>query len=184
VRDLHDGAQQQLVRSIVSLKLARHALHEGRPDAETLLAEALESVEGAIADLRELSHGILPVGLIRGGLGAAIDGLVSRLDLPVDVEVSPGRLPGDIEASAYFIVAETLTNVIKHARATRAEVRATVDESRLCIEVRDDGVGGVDAEGYGLVGIADRVDALGGELTIESGNGLGTTVAARLPLPT
>jgi signal transduction histidine kinase len=93
-------------------------------------------------------------------------------------------LPRDIEASAYFIVAEALTNVVKHARATRAEVRATVDEHGVRVEVRDDGVGGADPEGFGLVGIADRVDALGGELRIESGDRGGTVLAARLPLST
>src|SRR5919201_2056938 len=100
---------------------------------------------------------------MRGVLGAAVD-------------VSIGRLPRDVEASAYFIVAETLTNVVKHARATRAEVRVAVHESRLCIEVRDDGVGGADPGGFGLLGIADRADALGGEARIESGERGGTVV--------
>ena len=184
VRDLHDGAQQQLVHSIVTLKLARQALHDHKPDAEALVDEALGYAEGAIADLRELSHGILPVGLMRGGLGAAVDAFVSRTELPVDVDVSIGRLPRDVEASAYFIVAEALTNVVKHARATRAEVRVAVHESRLCIEVRDDGVGGADPGGFGLLGIADRADALGGEARIESGERGGTVVTVELPLST
>ena len=93
---------------------------------------------------------------------------MSRLDLPVDVDVSSERLPADIEASAYFIVAEALTNVVKHARATRASVRAGVEDGVLALEVRDDGVGGAEPEGHGLVGIADRVDALGGRLSIAS----------------
>jgi PAS domain S-box-containing protein len=184
VRDLHDGAQQRLVHSIVTLKLARQALHDQRPDADGLVTEALGYAEGAIADLRELSHGILPVGLMRGGLSPAVDALVSRLELPVDVDVSTGRLSRDIEASAYFIVAEALTNVVKHARATRAVVRAAVDDHSLYIEVRDDGAGGADSEGLGLVGIADRVDALGGELRIENGDRGGTVVLARVPLST
>jgi signal transduction histidine kinase len=184
VRDLHDGAQQRLVHSIVTLKLARQALRDQRPDAEEMVKEALGYAEGAIADLRELSHGILPVGLMRGGLSPAVDAFVSRLEIPVDVDVSIGRLPRDIEASAYFIVAEALTNVVKHARATRAAVRAAVDDHGLDIEVRDDGVGGADAEGLGLVGIADRVDALGGELRIENGDRGGTVVLARVPLTT
>ena len=148
------------------------------------MAEALENAERAMAELRELAHGILPAVLTRGGLRAGVDAFVSRLDLPVDVDVSSERLPPDIEASAYFIVAEALTNVVKHARATRATVRAAVDDGVLTLEVRDDGVGGADPEGHGLVGIADRVDALGGRLRIESPAGGGTVLAARLPLST
>jgi signal transduction histidine kinase len=101
----------------------------------------------------------------------------------VDVDVSSERLPPDIEASAYFIVAEALTNVVKHARATRAAVSAGVDEGVLTLEVRDDGVGGADPEGQGLLGVADRVDALGGRLRIERADPGGTVVTARLPLP-
>jgi len=97
--------------------------------------------------------------------------------------VTPERLPPDVEASAYFILAEALTNVVKHARATRASVRASVADGGLTLEVRDDGVGGADPEGHGLLGVADRVDALGGRLRIESAPGAGTRVSARLPLP-
>ena len=181
VRDLHDGAQQRLVHTIITLKLAQQALHEDRSDAETLVAEALGTAERATAEVRELAHGILPSVLTHGGLRAGVDAFVSRLDLPVDVDVSSERLPPDIEASAYFIVAEALTNVVKHARATRATVRAAVDDGVLTLEVRDDGVGGANPEGHGLVGIADRVDALGGRLRIESpdgdGNGAGRPAA-------
>jgi signal transduction histidine kinase len=122
--------------------------------------------------------------LVHSGLHAGVDAFVSRLDLPVDVEVLTERLPADIEASAYFIVAEALTNVVKHARATRATVRATFDDGVLTLEVRDDGVGGANLAGHGLMGIADRVDALGGRLRIESADGDGTVVIARLPLST
>jgi PAS domain S-box-containing protein len=184
VRDLHDGAQQRLVHTIITLKLIRRALQEHRPGAEALVEDALGDAEEAIQDLRELSHGILPAGLIRGGLAAAVDDLVSRLRLPIDVEISTGRLPRDIEASAYFIVAEALTNIIKHADATHAQVTAAIDEHALSIEVRDDGAGGADPEGSGLVGIADRVDALGGHMTVESEVRSGTVVTARLPLST
>jgi len=110
--------------------------------------------------------------------------MLSRLDLAVDVDVLSERLPRDIEASAYFIVAEALTNVVKHARATRATVRAAVDDGGLTLEVRDDRVGGTDPDGHGLMGIADRVDALGGGLTIQSPEGDGTALVARLPLST
>ena len=144
VRDLHDGAQQRLVHTIITLKRAQQSLHEDRSDAETLLAEALGTAERATAEVRELSHGILPSVLTYGGLRAGVDAFVSRLDLPVDLDVSSERLPPDIEASAYFIVAEALTNVAKHAGATRATVSARADDGVLKVEVRDDGVGGAD----------------------------------------
>jgi PAS domain S-box-containing protein len=182
VRDLHDGAQQWLVRTIVSLKLARQALRDGDGNAEALVDEGLGYAEGAITELRELSHGILPAGLIRGGLAAAVDAFVSRLELAVDVEIATGRLPREIEASAYFIIAEALTNVVKHAHASRALVTAAVGDGGLRIEVRDDGVGGADPQGYGLVGTADRVEALGGMLTIETASPGGTALVAELPL--
>jgi signal transduction histidine kinase len=184
VRDLHDGAQQRLVHTIVTLKLAQRALHEDRGNTEALLAEALGTAEHATAEVRELAHGILPSVLTHGGLRAGVDAFVSRLDLLVDVDVSSERLPRDLEASAYFIAAEALTNVVKHAHATRAAVRAAVDDGVLVLEVRDDGVGGADPEGHGLVGIADRVDALGGRLRIESSDGDGMLLTAHLPLST
>jgi PAS domain S-box-containing protein len=183
VRDLHDGAQQRLVHTTITLKLAQRALHENRSDGEALVAEALDNAERATAELRELASGILPSVLTRG-LRAGVDSIASRLDLPVEVDVSSERLPPDIEASAYFIVAEALTNVVKHARATRATVWAAADEGVLTLEVRDDGVGGADPDGHGLMGIADRVDAVGGRLRIESPDGDGTVLAARLPLST
>jgi PAS domain S-box-containing protein len=181
VRDLHDGAQQRLVHTIVTLKRAQQALHEDGSDAETLLAEAVGTAERATADLRELAHGVLPSVLTHGGLRTAVDALVSRMDLDVDVDVKRARLPPDIEASAYFIVAEALTNVVKHARATRAQVWAAADEGVLTVEVSDDGAGGANPGGHGLVGIADRVDALGGWLRIESPEGKGTVLTAGLP---
>jgi PAS domain S-box-containing protein len=184
VRDLHDGAQQRLVHTIVTLKLAQQALSENPSDAAVLVAEARSAAELATAELRELARGILPSVLTRGGLRAGVDAFVSRLDLSVDLDVSSEPLPPDIEASAYFIVAEALTNVVKHAHATRATVRAAIDDGVLALEVRDDGVGGADPDGHGLVGIADRVAALSGRLRIESAGRSGTVVAARLPLST
>ena len=131
VRDLHDGAQQRLVHTIVTLKLAQQALHEDRSEAEGLLTEALASAEHATGELRELARGILPTVLTRGGLLAGVGAFVARLPLPVEVEVPRERLPPDIEASAYFIVAEALTNVVKHARATRASVTAALEDGGL-----------------------------------------------------
>jgi signal transduction histidine kinase len=182
VRDLHDGAQQRLVHTIITLKLAQRALQEERADAETLLEDAIDTAERATAEVRELAHGILPPVLTGGGLRAGIDAFVSRLDLPVELDVAGERLRPDIEASAYFIVAEALTNVIKHARATRATVRVAADDGVLTLEVRDDGIGGAKADGRGLTGIADRVDALGGRLRIDSADGDGTMLVAQLPV--
>jgi signal transduction histidine kinase len=183
VRDLHDGAQQRLVQTVLTLKLARHALAEDTQHAGSLLSEALESAEQGNAALRELSHGILPSVLTRGGVRAGVQALVSRLSLPVEVQVTGTRLPPDIEANAYFIVAEALTNAVKHAHATSAEVTAAVADGVMRLEIRDDGVGGADPDGHGLMGISDRVAALEGRLRIDSPGGAGTVVTVELPVP-
>jgi signal transduction histidine kinase len=183
VRDLHDGAQQRLVNAIVALKLAKRALPDDRAKAETLIASALGQAEEGNAELRELAHGILPVVLSRGGLEAGVDALTSRLTVPVTVDVSAPRLEPGIEASAYFVIAEALTNVVKHSHAQSAEVRVGVKDGELLVEVRDDGVGGARADGSGLLGLDDRVAALGGRLRVESSSGGGTVVSATLPLP-
>jgi PAS domain S-box-containing protein len=182
VRDLHDGAQQRLVHTVVALKLAQRALRQGDGRAESFVDEALEHAETSNAELRELAHGILPEILTRGGLAAGVNALVARLDLAVRVDIPRERLPADTEASAYFVVAEALTNVVKHAQAERAEVRAAVEDGVLRIDIDDDGIGGADPDGHGLVGMADRVTALGGRLAIESPAAGGTRVTATLPL--
>ena len=182
VRDLHDGAQQRLIHTIVALKLARRVFIEDTEPAEPLLAEALEHAEQANASLRELAGGILPSVLTQGGLRAGIDAIVSRFDLPVAVDVPNMRLPPEIEASAYFIVAEALTNVIKHSQAARAAVTVAVDNGTLSVEVRDDGIGEADPEGHGLLGLSDRAAALGGRLRVDSPRGSGTVLAVELPL--
>jgi signal transduction histidine kinase len=182
VRDLHDGAQQRLVHAIVTLKLAQRALGKDDEKAAALLAEAIDHAEKGNAELRELAHGILPAVLTHGGLRGAVNAVTSRLDLPVATEVTRERLPQELEASAYFIVAEALTNVVKHARADSAQVTVCVEDAALHIEVRDDGVGDADPEGHGLLGIGDRVAALGGRLRVDSPRGGGTVVIADLPL--
>jgi signal transduction histidine kinase len=183
VRDLHDGAQQRLVSTIVTLKLAKRAFRDEDGQAESLLGEALEQAEQGHRELRELAHGILPAALTRGGgLQAGVASVVARLNLPARVDVPAGRLPAEIEASAYFIVAEALTNVVKHSYAGRAEVTASLEDGMLRIEVRDNGAGGADPDGHGLLGMRDRVTTLGGRLEIESPAGGGTLVAATLPL--
>jgi signal transduction histidine kinase len=182
VRDLHDGAQQRLVHTVVTLKLARDAFERDRDDARELLAGALEEAEQAMAELRELAHGILPAVLTRGGLRAGIEALASRAPVPVEIAVEVDDLLGDVEATAYFVVAEALTNVAKHARATHATVTARVDDGILHVDVRDDGIGGARLDGSGLVGLRDRLAMLDGRLRVESAAGGGTLVAAAIPL--
>ena len=182
VRDLHDGAQQRLVHTIITLKLARRAVQHEREDAAALLTEALDHAEQATAELRELAHGILPAVLTGGGLRAGVDALASRMPVPVDNGVSVGRLAAAVEATAYFVVAEALTNIAKHARAQRAAVTAHVDDRTLRVQVRDDGIGGARPDGSGLVGLADRLAVLGGRLRVESPADGGALVTADIPL--
>ena len=181
-RDLHDGAQQRMVQTILILRAAEQAIRDEDADAQSLVGEALEGAEHGITELRELVHGILPPTLTHGGLRAAIKTLVTRLNLSVEIDVSPERFAPEIEASAYFIVAEALTNIVKHAQARHGEVKALVLDGKLHIEVSDDGVGGADPEGHGLVGMSDRVTALGGRLEIANPSAGGTLIAATLPL--
>jgi signal transduction histidine kinase len=183
-RDLHDGAQQRLVSTMLTLKLARQALGEKAGPAVELMDEALAEAKRATSELRELAHGILPMALSHGGLRAGVSVLVSRMHIPVSVEVTAERLPTALEAAAYFIIAEALTNTVKHARASSAWITAVSDSGALWLEVRDDGVGGaVTNSSSGLLGLRDRAAALNGELRIESPPGEGTVVAAVLPIP-
>ncbi|MGH2939225.1 MAG: sensor histidine kinase [Solirubrobacterales bacterium] len=182
VRDLHDGAQQRLVHTVLTLKMARRALEKDAAEAPTLLSEAQQHAEQATAELRELVHGILPLVLTSGGLRAGVVALASRCPVPVEIHVAVDRLPGAIEATAYFLAAEALTNVAKHARATRAEVRARIDDGTLEVEVCDDGVGGARLDGSGLTGLADRLDVIEGSLRVDSPPGGGTVVAAVIPI--
>ena len=184
VRDLHDGAQQRLVHTVITLKLAQQAFEKRADDAPALLGEAIDQAEHAMVEVRELAHGILPSVLTHGGLGAGIDALASRMKVPVELDVSVGRLPRAIEATAYFVVAEALTNVSKHSAAERAEVSAHVEHRMLLIEVRDDGIGGARAGGAGLVGLADRLAAVEGRLEVDSPADGGTRVEAVIPLST
>jgi PAS domain S-box-containing protein len=182
VRDLHDGAQQRLVHTVITLKLARRAMHIGDEGAPDLLDEALDHAERATDELRELAHGILPAVLIQGGLRAGVDALTSRMTVPVATAVSVGRLPGAVEATAYFVVAEALTNVAKHAAAAQAAVKARVADGALVVQVRDDGIGGARPDGTGLVGLRDRLAVLDGRLRVESPVDGGTLVVAEIPL--
>ena len=183
-RDLHDGAQQQLVNLALRLRIARAKL-PGEPDAAArLLDDAIELAAAATTELRELAAGIHPAILTHRGLGPAVARLASRMPLDVKVIETPQeRLPAPVEASVYFVVSEALTNVAKHAEASAAAVRINAEDGVLMVEVADDGAGGADMRrGTGLSGLADRVAALDGELTVTSVPGGGTTVHAEIPL--
>ena len=181
-RDVHDGAQQRLVHTIIALKLARDAVRAGQSPTD-LLEEALKNAERASKELRDIVRGILPASLTRGGLRSGLESLVADLPLPVEVKVSVPRLSAQIETTAYFIVAEAMTNVAKHARASRATVEVSIFGPTLLIEVSDDGVGGADARrGSGLTGLLDRVEAGNGTLSVDSRPESGTVVRATLLL--
>jgi signal transduction histidine kinase len=181
VRDLHDGAQQRLIHTVITLKLARRAL-ERAEEAVPLVTEALQQAENATEELRELAHGILPAVLTRGGLPAGVEALASRMAIPVDLDVEAERFPTAVEATAYFVVAEALTNVAKHARARAAAVRVRVERSALEVEVVDNGIGGARPDGAGLTGLADRVATVAGDLVVETPLCGGTRVLATIPL--
>jgi GAF domain-containing protein len=182
VRDLHDGAQQRLVHTIVTLNLARSAIEEEREDAADLVSEAARRAEEATGELRELAHGILPSVLTRGGLPAGVRALASRMPMPVETDVSVDRLPAEVEATAYFVVAEALTNVAKHAHAEQASVKAHMTDGQLRIQVADDGVGGADRDGSGFLGLGDRLAVHDGTLRVESPTEGGTRVVAAIPV--
>jgi len=181
-RDLHDGAQQRFVSLSIMLNLARKTAD---PDSRTaaLLDDALVELTAGLSELRELARGIHPAVLTQRGLAAGLDALAARAPFPVAISAElDGPLPPAVEAAAYFVVTEALTNVAKYAGASSAEVLVRRDEDRLVVEISDDGVGGADpSAGSGLTGLADRVAALGGRLEVRSGPSRGTVVRAEMP---
>jgi PAS domain S-box-containing protein len=180
-RDLHDGAQQRFVVSCLTL---RRAVKEAQGTAaEALVSEALDHVQDGLAELRELARGLHPSLLTERGLAVALESLATRSPVPVELSVSPDRISPPLEAAVYFTVAEALTNVARYSRASGAAVTVRVEDATLLAEIGDDGVGGATASaGSGLRGLADRLEAIGGTLAIESPIGGGTVVRARLPL--
>jgi len=178
VRDLHDGAQQRLVEAVMTLQLAQ-AHGEDMP----LVAEGIEHVRAAIAELRELARGIHPAILTHRGLAAAVEALTHRMPLPVDVQIPNDRYPPSVESAAYFVVAEALTNVAKYANAGTARVIATSSDRYLILTIEDDGVGGArPSAGSGLSGLHDRMTALNGTLAVDSSPDRGTRIRAEIPL--
>ena len=182
-RDLHDGTQQRLVSIAMALGLAESRLAQDRPAVEPVLREAREALTLALAELRELSQGIHPAALTERGLSAALDDLARRAALPVHLEVGiDGRLPEPVEAAGYFVASEALANAAKHSHANEVRLSVSRAGSMLVVEVADDGIGGAAAGGgSGLRGLADRVEALRGRLTVSSPPGRGTMLRAEIP---
>jgi signal transduction histidine kinase len=182
-RDLHDGAQQRLVALALELRSAQKQLSpEADPLVEHVLISAADEVQVAVAELRELARGIHPPILTEGGLAAALESLASRTPLRVSIDADPERLAPAVEATAYFVACEALANVTKHAHASSATIEAHRHNGTLVIAVTDDGIGGAHADGgSGLRGLADRVEAHGGRLRVESPRGGGTRVVGEIP---
>jgi PAS domain S-box-containing protein len=183
-RNLHDGAQQRLVTLSLSLRTALAKLDSDPAAARAVLTDAGEELAVALEELRELAHGLHPAILSDRGLRAAVEGLLSRVPVPVEIgEISDERLPEPVEAAAYYLIAEALTNVTKYAQASKVRVRVATAGELVVVEVSDDGVGGADAStGSGLRGLADRVETLGGKLEVVSPTGAGTSLRAEMPL--
>jgi PAS domain S-box-containing protein len=185
-RDLHDGIQQQLVSLALELRIAESLTPPEPSELKEQLSHVMSGLTGVSADLQELSRGIHPAILSKGGLGSAIRTAARRSAVPVALDIAiDGRLPETVEIAAYYVVSEALTNVAKHAQASQVKVSARAEESSLQIVIRDDGVGGADArKGSGLSGLADRVEAVGGRLQITSHVGGGTSVRVEIPTKT
>ncbi|HWM12476.1 MAG TPA: sensor histidine kinase [Solirubrobacteraceae bacterium] len=183
-RDLHDGAQQRMVAVAVTLGLAQSRFESDPAGASELIAQAREEAQLAVKELRELARGIHPAVLSDRGLGAALEALAGRAPVPVEVIGVPEQpIAPDIEAAAYFVTAEALTNVAKYANASSASVTLSLDDGCLRLSVEDDGIGGADpSTGSGLRGLRDRVDALDGRLDVHSPIGEGTTLTVEMPL--
>jgi signal transduction histidine kinase len=181
-RNLHDGAQQRIVAVAMTLSLAEARLPDDAGDARELIDEARAGLLRSLDELRRLSQGIHPALLTERGLGPALEELVGGSPLPVELDVDDRRYDEDAEAAAYYVVAESLANAAKHARASRVRVRIAGEGRCVRVTVADDGVGGAGiAGGSGLAGLTDRVEALGGRLHVDSAAGRGTTIEAVLP---
>jgi signal transduction histidine kinase len=183
-RNLHDGAQQRLVALALQLRLTEARLGRDPDAARDDLAAAREQLDQALSELRELARGIHPAVLTDRGLKAAVDALVNRAQVPMEVaDIPDDRLPESVETAAYYLIAEAVTNVAKYAHATHVAVSAKADDGHLVVLVTDDGVGGADPSGgTGLRGLSDRVEALHGHLRVESPRGGGTQISAEIPI--
>jgi signal transduction histidine kinase len=184
-RDLHDGAQQELVSLVLELGAARATVPPELAELRAELDRVADGLNRALDELREFARGIHPSVLTKGGLRPALRALARRCALPVELEVRVADRPAPAtEVAAYYVVSEALANAVKHARATSVDVEVVGDDRTLHVCVRDDGIGGAGlADGSGLVGLKDRVEAVGGRIELRSQPGAGTTVSAEFPLP-
>jgi PAS domain S-box-containing protein len=182
-RDLHDGAQQRLVSTVVVLQLLRAELGDANGRLTELVEEALASAQRGIDEVREIARGIHPRVLSSGGLGPALETLANRSPIPVTVDMlTDARLPENVEVTAYYVASEALTNAAKHAHASKVRITVDVDGRGIVLTIRDDGVGGADpSAGSGLIGLRDRVAVLGGSLEVHSEPGAGTVLTAQIP---
>jgi signal transduction histidine kinase len=183
-RDLHDGTQQQLVSLGLAVRAAELNVPPERRDLRAELSRVATALAAAVEDLQEISRGIHPAILSAGGVGPALRTLARRSAIPVELDVTTdARLPEPIEVAAYFVASEALANATKHAQASGIEVSLALRDGGLLLSIRDDGVGGADSgRGSGLVGLHDRVEALGGTIRIDSPAGGGTSLVVTLPL--
>lgn len=183
-RDLHDGTQQRLVSLALALRAVEARMPDELAELKAELAETASGLAGALVDLQEISRGIHPAILSSGGLGVALKALARRAAIPVELEVvAPRRLPQSVEVAIYYVVSEALTNAAKHGRASGARVDLRVEDSLAHLEIVDDGTGGADpSRGSGLIGLRDRVEALGGTIEITSERGVGTTLRIEIPV--
>jgi signal transduction histidine kinase len=182
-RDLHDGAQQRLVSLGLELRTAEASVPPALPELREQFSHAVMGVTGVLEDLQEISRGIHPAILSRGGLGPALKTLARRSAVPVELHLDfDRRLPDSLEVAAYYVVAEALANTAKHAQASTVKLSLEADDANVRLSIRDDGIGGADTRrGSGLIGLADRVEALGGQLQISSIYGSGTSLVATIP---
>jgi signal transduction histidine kinase len=182
-RDLHDGTQQQLIALALELRAAEAEVPIELADLKAALDQTAAGLVRATEDLQTMSRGIHPAILSRGGIGPALKTLARRAGVPVELDVScPVRLPERAEVAAYYVVSEALSNAAKHARASRVHVELKVDDAVVQVSIRDDGVGGADPDrGSGMIGLRDRVEALGGTIETTSPPGEGTHLLARIP---
>jgi signal transduction histidine kinase len=183
-RDLHDGAQQRLVSLGLKLRLAEESVPSEQTTVRAQIADVVTGLIGVSDELREIARGIHPAILSQGGLGPTLKTLARRCAVPVELDVAvPRRLPDYVEVAGYYVVAEALTNAAKHAQASRVDLAVKAEDENLYLSIRDDGVGGADArKGSGLIGLVDRVEALGGQIGITSRLGAGTSLVVRIPL--
>jgi signal transduction histidine kinase len=183
-RDLHDGAQQRLVALGLQLRLAEASVPADLQNLGEQLGDIMSGLTDVMADLQEISRGIHPSILSKGGIGPALKSLARRSAVPVDLELAiDRRLPESVEVGAYYVVSEALTNTAKHARASHVTVGARAKASVLSLSISDDGIGGADlGKGSGLIGLRDRVEALGGRMRIVSPAGSGTSMNVTIPL--